>query len=182
MTKKIALILALVLTMACFAGCGGNTTETTVPPETTTAPALQAPEGTTEELMTKLYENVTVELSLVSTPVDLNEPYAVSAFTGGESAEGLVEMTASESMMGSQAYSVTITRCESAEKAAQLAQQMFDNIDTRKWICVEASEKQAAVCGDLVLFVMLDPEYGVTTDQIVDAFTTVCGFTDSVIK
>ena len=58
---------------------------------------------------------------------------------------------------------------------------MFDNIDTRKWVCVEATEKQAAVCGDLVLFVMLNPEYGVTCDQIVESFTTLCGGTvDSV--
>lgn len=179
--KKIAFVLALVLTMSVFAGCGSSASETTVP--TTTAPAAAAPEGTTDELMNKIYENVTVELALMNIPVDLADEYAVSAYTGAATAEGIVEATASEPMMGSQAYSITLARCESAEAAAALAQTMFDNIDTRKWICVEATEKQAVVCGDLALFVMLNPEYGVTTDQIVEAFTAVCGgAVDSVIK
>lgn len=175
--KKIALILSLVLLMGAMTACGGNATESTDPV------AAVAPEGTTEELMNKIYENVTVELPLMSMPIDLADEFAVTAYTGAASAEGMVEGTVSEPMMGSQAYSISLVRCADAEKAAALAQTMMDNIDTRKWICVEATEKQAVVCGDLVMFVMLDPQYGVTSDQIVEAFTTVCGgAVDSVIK
>lgn len=177
--KKIALVLALVLAMGVFAGCAKEPAETTVP----STPAVVAPEGTTEELMAKIYENVTVELPLMSMPVDLADEYAVVAYTGAETNEGIVEATVSESMIGAQAYSITLARCESAEAAANLAEVMMEKIDTRKWICVEATEKQAVVCGDLVMFVMLNPEYGVTTDDIVAAFTTVCGgAVDSVIK
>lgn len=131
--KKFALVLALVMLLSAFAGCGGNANETTTP-------AVAAPEGTTDELLNKLYENVTVELNLMNIPVDLTDADAIAYYTGAESAEGMVEATVSEPMMGSQAYSITLVRCEDAEKAAALAQTMFDNIDTRKWICVEATE------------------------------------------
>ena len=193
--KKIALILSLVLMLAA---CGANAPETTAPAETTTPVETTAPVETTEpvlesepefvlseteELLNKIYENVTVELPLMTMPIDLTDEFAVTAYTGAASAEGMIEGAFNESMIGAQAYSLSLVKCESADAAAALAQTMFDNIDTRKWVCVEATEKQAVVCGDLAFFVMLDPQYGVTCDQIVEAFTTVCGGSvDSVIK
>lgn len=160
--KKVSFFLVLAMMLSLFAGCGSEASVT-------------APEGTTEELIAKIYENVTVELPLMTMPVDLNDEFAVSAYTGLNGAESIVEASASEPMMGSQAYSLVLVRLNDAQQAETIAQSMFDNIDTRKWICVEATEKQAAVCGDLVCFIMLDPQYGVTSDQIIEAFTTVCG-------
>ena len=193
--KKIALILSLVLLLAA---CGAKPAETTAPVETTAPIETTAPAETTEpviesepefvlseteELLNKIYENVTVELPLMTMPIDLTDEFAVTTYTGAASAEGMIEGAFNESMIGAQAYSLSLVKCESADKAAEVAQNMFDNIDTRKWVCVEATEKQAVVCGDLVMFVMLDPQYGVTTDQVVEAFTTVCGgAVDSVIK
>ena len=197
--KKIALILALVLMLAA---CGAQTPETTAPVETTpettapvemtlpveTEPAVETePEfefvlTETEELLNKIYENVTVELPLMTMPIDLADEFALATYTGSASAEGMIEGAFNESMIGAQAYSLSLVKCESAEKAAELAQTMFDNIDTRKWICVEATEKQAVVAGDLAFFVMLNPEYGVTSDAIVEAFTTVVGTDVTVIK
>lgn len=172
--KKIALILTCVMLFAAMAGCGSNSGS---------GDAVTAPEGTASELIAKLYENVKVELPVQDIPVDLKDGYSVTTFLGTEDASGVKEAVASESMMGSQAYSLVIARCETAERADKLADEMFNNIDTRKWICVEASEKQAVVCGDLVMFIMLDPQLGVTTDQFVEAFTAVCGGTVSrVVK
>ena len=181
--KKIALILSLVLMLAA---CGAQPAETTTPVETTTPAETTTPVETTEpavesepeivlseteELLNKIYENVTVELPLMTMPIDLADEFAVTAYTGAASAEGMIEGAFNESMIGAQAYSLSLVKCESAEKAAELAQTMFDNIDTRKWVCVEATEKQAVACGDLAFFVMLNPEYGVTSDAIVEAFT-----------
>ena len=198
--KKIALILALVLVLAA---CGANTPETSTPADTTapvettepmieTLPLETEPEyiesepefvlTETEELLNKIYEHVTVELPLMTMPIDFADEYTLTAFTGATSAEGLIEGAFNESMIGAQAYSLSLVKCDSAEKAAELAQTMFDNIDTRKWVCVEATEKAAVVAGDLAFFVMLNPEYGVSADQIVEAFTTVVGTEVTVIK
>jgi hypothetical protein len=182
--KKIALILSLVLMMGCFAACGTDAPETTVP--TTTAPAAAAaPEGTCGDLVGKLYENVTVELALATETLEsaLADDEMFTYLTTLESKDGIVDAVVSMPMMGSQAYHVVMVRAESAEKAAEVAQFMFDNMDMARWVCVQATEKQAVVCGDLAFFVMLDPQYGVTSDQIVEGFTAVCGGSvDSVIK
>lgn len=168
------------MTLSLFAGCGRGSVDGT---SEATQSAVTAPEGTTEELLNKLYENVTVELSLVTMPVDIADADALTYMTGLTDASVITEASVSEPMMGSQAYSVVMVRVTDEAEAETVAQTMFDNINTRKWICVEATTKQAAVCGDLVLFVMLNPEYGVSCDQIVEGFTTLCGGTvESVIK
>lgn len=173
--KKIPMILALVMIFAALAGCGANNGGS--------SDAVKAPQGTPSELIAKIYENVTVELPVSDMPVDLNDGNARTTFLGVDSADGIVEAVASESMMGAHAYSLVVARCENPEQADKLADTMMEKINTNKWICVQASEKQAVVCGDVVMFIMLNPEYGVTTDQIVEAFTTVCGGTVSrVVK
>lgn len=173
--KKIALILSLVLLMGAMTACGNNNA----------AAGATAPEGTTTELMEKLYENVTVELGLMTENTEgaLADAEMFTYLTALESTEGVVDAAVSLPMMGSQAYHVVMVRAEFAEKAAELAQAMYDNADMARWVCVQATEKAAVVCGDLAFFVMLDPQYGVTSEQIVEAFTTVCGGTvDTVIK
>ena len=174
--KKIALILALVLMLAA---CGAAAPETTAPA------AATAPEGTCAELVEKLYENVPVQLSLMTetTETSLADAEMFAYLTGLQSNEGVADVAVSLPMMGAQAYHVVLVRAESGEKAAELAQYLFDNADMARWVCVQATEKQAVVCGDLAFFVMLDPQYGVTCDQLVEGFTTVCGgAVDSVIK
>ena len=194
--KKIALILSLVLMLAACTAAPAETTttptetiiisiDTTAPIETTEPVIESEPEFVlteTEEMLNKIYEHVTVELPLMTMPIDLTDEFTLAAFTGATSAEGMIEGAFNESMIGAQAYSLSLVKCESADAAAALAQTMFDNIDTRKWVCVEATEKQAVVCGDLAFFVMLNPEYGVSADQIVEAFTTVVGAEVTVIK
>ena len=182
--KKIALILSLVMLLGCMTACGSKPTETTVP--TTTAPAAAtAPEGTCADLMARLYENVTVELMLMTETMEtsLSDAEMFAYITGLENNEGVTDVAVSLPMMGAQAYHVVMVRAESNEKAAELAQYLFDNSDMARWVCVQATEKAAVVCGDLAFFVMLDPQYGVTSEQIVEGFTTVCGGSvDTIIK
>ena len=175
--KKIALILSLVLLLAA---CGAQPAETTAP-----SAAATAPEGTCAELVEKLYENVPVELALMTETMEtsLSDAEMFAYLTGLQNNEGVTDVAVSLPMMGAQAYHVVMVRAESNDKAAELAQYLFDNADMARWVCVQATEKQAAVCGDLAFFVMLDPQYGVTCDQLVEGFTTVCGgAVDTVIK
>ena len=199
--KKLALILALVLMLTA---CGATAPETTAPettaPETTapvetTTPVETEPEiietepefvmTETQEKLNALYEAVPVELALMTETLEtaLSDDEMFTYLTTLTSKEGVVDAAVSMPMMGSQAYHVVLVKAESADKAAEFAQFMFDNMDMARWVCVQATEKQAVVCGDLAFFVMLDPQYGVTCDQLVEGFTTVCGgAVDSVIK
>ena len=63
----------------------------------------------------------------------------------------------------------------SRPSAEEVAQMMLDNIDPVKWICVQADDIDAAIYGDLVLFVMIDSQFGIPAADMIGAFKTVTG-------
>lgn len=182
MKKWMALFLVLVLMFTTVA-CGnkrddqpGNgATETTG--GTNEKTALQ---GTMEDNVNKLMQAQPVEFMGGLMPVDLQDTtedglWALKSFTGLDSAEKLTDIAVYEPMTGSQAFSLVLVRVANAADAKTVAQQMKDNINPRKWICVGADQIAAAGYGDVVLFVMLDSNLGLSAQSYVDAFANLCG-------
>lgn len=170
MKKLIALILIMVMAMS-MAACG----------EKAPAAADKTPlAGTMEENVLKVMEIAPVEFMGGVIPVDLTDTsedglWAVNYFTGLESGEKLTDIAVYESMMGSQAFSLVMVRVTEGTDAKEVAQEMTDSIDTRKWICVGADEKLVAGYGDVVMLIMLDSQLGLAAQDYVDAFKRVCG-------
>lgn len=167
MKKLIAVLLAVVMVMA-MAACGK------------TASSKPALEGTMEEIANKVIEANPVEFMGGMIPVDLTDTsedgqWAVFYNTGLKSGEKLTDIAVYEPMMGSMAFSMVLVRVADAKEAEAVAKEMNDNIDTRKWICVEANEKLVAGYGDVVMLIMLNSELGLTAQSFVDAFAGVCG-------
>ena len=54
---------------------------------------------------------------------------------------------------------------------------MYDGIDQRKWICVNADDLMVTAYQDLVLLVMISSEYedSATAEELTEAFIQVCG-------
>ena len=132
---------------------------------------------TTAELISMIYEKKPVDLFLDTVTLDLSDADTVKFIAGLSSTDGIKEISVSEPMMGSQAYSMVLVRVSDSANAASVAQTMKDNINPRKWICVEADDIKAASKGDLALFFMVDSEFAdtVTASEIMDAFKSVCG-------
>ena len=168
MKKLIALILVVAMA-ASLVACGNK------------AAAEKAPlEGTMEENVLKVMEIAPVEFMGGTMPVDLADTsedglWALTYFTGLSSAEHLEEVVAYESMTGSQAFSLVMVRTAEGADPKAVAQEMTDNIDTRKWICVGADEKIVAGYGDVVMLIMLDSQLGLSAQSYVDAFAQVAG-------
>jgi len=78
-------------------------------------------------------------------------------------------------MMGSQAFSLVMVRTAEGADPKAVAQEMKDNIDPRKWICVGANEMMVVTYSDVVMLIMLDSQLGLSTQTYVDAFQEVCG-------
>ena len=161
MKRIAALTLAFVLALGCFAGCA----------------AQEKPsggfDGSLEELAAKIYENHnTLELRLMTMEMDLSDPDAMSYNAGLSDVSNVEGALISEPMMGSQAYSLVLVRVKEGADAGAIAKTMLDNIDTRKWICVEADTKTAAYCGDIAMFFMVGSNFSdqVTTQTMLDAF------------
>ena len=171
MKKIFAMMLALAM-MFSMVACGGTTTEPTE--------AVAKVEGTMEELLNKVVEIQPVEFMGGTMPVDLADTsedglWMIKNFTGLDSAESITEAAAYEPMMGSLAFSMVMVRVAEGSDAKVVAENMKAGIDTRKWICVEANDVMAAGYGDVVMFIMLDSNNGMTAQSFVDAFAKVVG-------
>lgn len=174
MKKLIAFLL--VMTLAAGMVACGNTEEAPKEPVNLT--------GTMEETVNAINEaHAQMELPLMVMALDLTDVDSLTYNTGLTSAEGITDAAICEPMMG-QAYSLVLVRAEDADKAAEVAQHMFDNVDTRKWVCVEADTKIAASYGDVAMFFMVNSDFAeqVTTATMLEAFKTVCGGDVTVIE
>lgn len=176
MKKVIALILALVMAVSMIA-CGEQQSA-----ETEKTPLA----GTMEENVNKIMEACPVEFMGGFMPVDLSDTseegaWAVNYYTGLQSGEKLTDIAVYEPMMGSQAFSLVMVRVADAADAQAIGQEMFDNIDTRKWICVGADQVLVAGYSDVVMLIMLDTQLGLEPSSYLDAFLEICGNVDFTI-
>ena len=143
MKKFTALLLAAFILLTAV-GCAKKE-----PSASAAAPSTI--EGTTAEIIDKIYANhKEVDLYLETLPLDVTDSNAVSYNTGLASGEKLSEGSISEAMM-SQAYSLVVLRVKDAADAPQIAKDIYDNVNTRKWICVEADAKTVMYSGETTI-------------------------------
>lgn len=165
MKKAISLLLLLALLTGLLCACSSSDADTAA-----------GPTGSLEEILAGIYELTKPEFDVMNIPVELSDPDSVKYYTGLDSADGITEILVSESALGAHAYSLVLLRLADPADASQVAQQMFDNIDTRKWICVEAEDLRVAAAGDVVLLIMRSSRDAqlVTAEGVVDAFEAQC--------
>lgn len=177
MKKVIAILLATVLALSMTA-CGCQKQED---PTTNTTQAQAEPlTGTMEENVQKLMQANPAEFMGGMMPLDLTDTteeglWALKSYTGLDSAKDVTDAAAYEPMTGAQAFSLVMIRVAEGADTKQIAQQMKENIDPRKWICAMADQVMAAGYGDTVMFIMLDSKLGKTAQSYVDAFQNLCG-------
>ena len=162
MKKLIAMILVLAMAVTMVA-CGKKAADKT--PLT----------GTMEENALKVMEIAPVEFMGATIPVDLADVDALYYFTGLRDASKITDAAVYESMLGAQAFSLVMVRTAEGADTKAIAQEMKDNIDPRKWICVGTDEVMAAGYGNTVLFIMTDSMMGLHAQSYVDAFAQVTG-------
>ncbi len=181
MKRITAIALALVL-LFTLAACAGKATDGNA----TDGNAVTAYEGTLSALCAKMYETNPVELMVMTegAPVDLADADSLGYYLGVTDTAAFKEVIFSETMMGSQAYSLVLARVADTAKTEELKKSIAENVDTRKWICVEADQVRVASSADLIMFIMVDSQFGETiADGMVSAFETNVGaLTGETIK
>lgn len=186
-----ALLIAALMLTGTLSGCGNKdkteeTTDTSAVSVTdTTTAATTSPDTSSQvqadasapldEIITNIYSVKDSGLMVQTTPIDLTDADALKSYTGLTDASKLKEASASEPMIGSQAYSIVLVRVNDKADAASVAKDIMANINTAKWICVCANDTSAAVSGDLVMFVMLDNALELKASDFTDAFISLYG-------
>lgn len=114
-------------------------------------------DGTLEEIMEKVYVDIPEEerpMMLMNVEVtDENVEYYLGT-TDIEYEEAL----ASESGVGSIAHSVVLVRISDDADVEDIKSKIEDNVNPRKWICVEAETVEVDSIGNLIILIMSSEE------------------------
>ena len=125
------------------------------------------------DLVNKVYEGVTVEMYNVETrDIDISDASTVKSYTGLENGDDLEYAVVSEPMINAQAYSLVMAKVKDGVNANEVAKEMSEKIDTRKWICVSADQLYATNSGNIVFLIMTDKE---KATGIYESFKTLAG-------
>ena len=114
-----------------------------------------------ENLINTVYEGVSAELppTLMTQTIDISNVDILRSYTGLTSNENIDAVVVSEPMIGAQAYSFVLVKVKDGQDADAVAKAMSENVDTRKWICVEADNLYATSVDNLAVLVMADAEW-----------------------
>lgn len=192
MKKKILIMLIIVLALSVFTGCQKAENEGNKIPslEDETKDKEESNEendlnGDLSAIVEKIYGIKDSGLNVATNLVDFSNMDSVKYNMGLEDVSKVKEAIVSETMIGSQAYSLVLARVNDAADAELVANEMLKGIDPRKWICVEADDLQIVTHDDLIMLIMVSSAFEdtVTSQQIVDAFKEVCGDEfDTILK
>ena len=124
-------------------------------------------------LVSKIYEGQGNILPGLQTQIiDTTDSDSVKMITGLENGNDLEYAVVSEPMITSQAYSLVLAKVKAGTNANEIAKQMSENVDQRKWICVSAEKVYATSSGDIVFLVMSSEE---KAKPIYEKFKTLAG-------
>lgn len=141
--KKLFASLVLVLgAMFLVTGCG-----------------VQNVEGTLEEIMTKVYAELPEDQRPMGlTNMEVNDE-TVEGFLGSKDIK-YAEALASESMVGAIAHSVVLVRAEKGADVEKVKEQISNNINPRKWVCVGVEKEEVIIKnkGDLIIAIVVADE------------------------
>lgn len=161
--KKVAVLLMVTaLSFSMLTGCGtsGDRSSDEVIGEETLEPSGMVHLESADEVssfMDEVYEGVAEDLlpSAVETnELDINDADMLEYHTGLTDLTGIEGIYLSESMMSSTAYSAVYIRTNDDGDAEAIRQQLMDNINPAKWVCVSAEKEVSAIFGNDVFFVM----------------------------
>lgn len=153
--KIFGLCFVLALTMFMVTGCGSKNVE-----------------GKLEDIMDKLYADIAEDNrpgGLGNMEVNAEN---VESFIGTNKVE-YTEAIASESMMGSIAHSVVLLRVKDASKMEEYKEEIRENVNPRKWVCVGVEKDEVIIenKGDLLVVIIVQDKDN--RHKIADAFNNL---------
>lgn len=162
MKKKIALLLMTAMLAGMITACGSNTTDRNadeVQTQTQDEEGMVHLENAEEvsAFLDEMYTNIPEDMipaSIMTTELDLQDMETVSYHTGLTDISQIEGISLSESMIGSVAYSVVYIRTQEGANAELIRQNLMDNVNPAKWICVTAEKQIAGLFGNDIFFVM----------------------------
>ena len=144
----IGLILLAVITFIIFILVSGSGNKDNV----------ETPKDINDIINTINKNNKDVLPELETMKVDIKNIDEVTSYTGLKTNDGIESIVVSEPLITSQAYSVAIVKVKDNADVEKIKQEMLDNIDMRRWICVSAEQLYITNSGNVIFSVMADKD------------------------
>lgn len=138
LVKKIVLLGSIGVLTLLMVGCGQKNIE-----------------GNLTDIMTRIYQGIDEEkFPMMLGNIEVTSEN-VEYYLGSADIE-FKEALASESMVGSIAYSVVLVRTLEGADVEKIKQQIKENVNPAKWICVSVEKENVIVDskGDLIILIM----------------------------
>lgn len=127
--------------------------------ESKTNETLQTSEDIKKMLKT-IYKNLADELpELTTEEINLKESELVESLIGLKSTDDINTLVVSEPVMGSQALEVAVIKTKEKTDNEAMMQNIKDNVDMSRWICVSAEKLYIVNSGDVIFMVMADNDW-----------------------
>ena len=101
-------------------------------------------------------KNVLPELETMK--IDVKNIDEVTSYTGLKSNDDIESIVVSVPLITSQAYSVAVVKVKDTADVEKIKQEMLDNIDMGRWICVSAEQLYITNSGNVIFSVMTDKD------------------------
>ena len=116
--------------------------------------------GDIKKMLETIYKNLADELpELTTEEINLKESELVESLTGLKSTDDINTLVVSEPVMGSQALEVAVIKTKEKTDNEAMMQNIKDNVDMSRWICVSAEKLYIVNSGDVIFMVMADSDW-----------------------
>lgn len=113
-----------------------------------------------QKLLSGIYAKLGDKLPAFETrELDITDEMTFQTMTGLKSNEKVETVVVSEPFMSSQAYSAVLVKVSEGADIEKMKQEMLDNIDTNKWICVSAEKVYVTNYEDVIFLVMASEDW-----------------------
>ena len=117
-----------------------------------------------ENMLKTIYsKNEEILPSLETGKIDITDSETVTSYTGIQNTENVEELVVLEPLMSSQAYSAVALKVKSNANVESIKQEIFDNVNMSKWICVSAEKLYITNYNNIIFFVMADEDWATAT-------------------
>lgn len=113
-----------------------------------------------KEMFKTIYSKLEGKLpNLETQEISVEDETQVKAYTGLKSNKNIEKIVVSEPLMTSQAYSAVTVKVKSGANIEQVKQEMLENINMSKWICVSAEKLYMTNNGNTIFMVMANEDW-----------------------
>ena len=108
-------------------------------------------------------ENKDVLPKLETEEIDVSNSDLVTSYTGIQSTGNVESLVVLEPLMSSQAYYAVALKVKSNANIETVKEEILNNVDMRKWICVSAEKLYVTNYNNIIFFVMSDEDWATAT-------------------